>query len=347
MTELELHRGNTALVLAPAGRPDLEDWAAQMTFAGTIARGVAGTPFVPKSLRVYYRPENSNRDEIDIPGTTASVAAALLTGTEVGLEPMAALRSIDIIEGTPALRAMALRALVLRAGHDMWVEESTATRAIVKGIRSGSTHEQTSVWTWDRAKAAELTGKANWKRHPSAMLIARATAEVARLIAPDVLLGLPYAAEELADGDIVDEPETSTAPPPGRRTAQRKRRPTAQLPAASPGEDDPDLDEAVTAGAAEDDDPDDDADQVDDDAAEPADQVAEPEPVEEPIDRPDNSQLKAIQAGLVRLGVDPAQRLTIISRIVGREITSSADLYRAEALVILGEIHRREDEADR
>jgi hypothetical protein len=231
------------LVPAIGGAIDLEEWASRMTHAGSIARAIAPTPFIPRSLRVYFRPENSNRDEIDVPATTAAVAAAVLTGLEVGLSPLAALRSIDIIEGVPALRAMALRALILRAEHDMWVVESTATRAIVAGKRGGSTHEQSSTWTLDRAKVAQLTGKTNWQRHPGAMLVARATAEVARLIAPDVLLGLPYAVEELADGDIVDDAEEVAAPPARPRTAQRKAMPKPIAPAdAGVVEDDPPFD---------------------------------------------------------------------------------------------------------
>ena len=104
---------------------------------------------------------------------------------------MAALRAIDVIQGTPALRAVALRALVQRAGHQIWLVESSKTQAIVRGKRRGEgTETQESTWTIERARDLGLSGKDNWKKQPAAMLVARATAECARLIASDVLLGL-------------------------------------------------------------------------------------------------------------------------------------------------------------
>ncbi|MBK0296689.1 hypothetical protein IAE22_32635, partial [Bacillus sp. S34] len=113
--------------------------------------------------------------------------------------PLAALRAIDIIQGTPAMRAITLRALVQNAGHEIWVEESTATRAVVRGRRRGSDKVETSEWSIDRARTMQLLSKDNWKKQPTAMLLARATSEIARLIAADVLLGLPYSVEELDD----------------------------------------------------------------------------------------------------------------------------------------------------
>src|SRR3954468_12047402 len=107
--------------LAPVG---LGVWAAELNAAAQLAASLALTAFVPASLRVV----NTRTGEVDAEATTATVTAALLTGREVGLSPMAALRSIDIVQGTPALRAHALRGLVLSRGHDMWLVESTNTR---------------------------------------------------------------------------------------------------------------------------------------------------------------------------------------------------------------------------
>src|SRR5206468_8490062 len=102
-------------------------------------------------------------------------------------------------QGPPALTAHAARALVLARGHDLWVVESTSTRAIVRGKRRGSPHEQDSVWTLDRARALGLATREQWRRQPGAMLVARATAECARWIAPEALLGMPYVVEEVGD----------------------------------------------------------------------------------------------------------------------------------------------------
>lgn len=161
-------------------------WAQDARDAHLVAQSLAKTVFVPREMQ----------------GKPELVTAAILTGTEMGLQPMASLRSIDVIQGTPAMRAHALRGLVQAAGHEVWVDESTDTRAIVCGQRSGSEKVQRSVWTIDRAQKLGLTARDQWRKQPQAMLIARATAEVCRLIASDVLLGMPYAVEELDEPDV-------------------------------------------------------------------------------------------------------------------------------------------------
>ncbi len=95
---------------------------------------------------------------------------------------MASLRSINLINGTPALTALAMRGLVQSHGHDVWVEKQTDNEAVVAGKRLGSEHEQRSTWRIARAQQLGLAAKENWKKQPMAMLVARATAEVCRLV---------------------------------------------------------------------------------------------------------------------------------------------------------------------
>lgn len=176
-------------------------WARDAREAHQIALSLSKTAFVSSTLR----------------GKPDELTGAILTGQEVGLPPMAAARSIDVIQGTPAMRAVAMRALVQSRGHKIRVIEQTISRAVVQGWRVDETKEdaQKSTWTIERAARLGLTGKDNWQKQPEAMLVARATAELCRLIASDVLLGLAYAVEELQDQPDV-EPE---AP---RRTAKRR-----------------------------------------------------------------------------------------------------------------------------
>lgn len=190
----------------PATADDLHDWIYVAGKTHQIATSLAKTSFVPKTMQ----------------GRPDEITGAILAGRELGLSPMASLRSIDIIDGTPAIRAVTLRALVQAQGHEVWVEESTALKAVVHARRKGEEHVQTSVWTMERAKQAGLASKKNWQSHPAAMLVARATAEVCRLIAADVLLGMPYSSEEVRDGVVynidtgqpeqvvVDKPKTPT-----------------------------------------------------------------------------------------------------------------------------------------
>lgn len=195
---------------------DLIEWAAAARQAHIIAQSLAETSFVPRAM--HRRPDE--------------VCGAILAGRELGMSPMAALRAIDIIDGTPAMRANAMRGLVQSYGHEVWVEESTEHRAIVCGRRRGASRIERVTWTFDQARKAGLANKRNWQSHPAAMLIARATSQVCRLIASDVLLGMPYAIEELStDDSAVISPDASGAPQTEvkrtRATARRKATPSA------------------------------------------------------------------------------------------------------------------------
>lgn len=209
MTELEVRQDATPALSAELTK--LGRWAQDAREAHAVAQSLSKTAFVSKEFQ----------------GKPELVTAAILTGQEIGLEPMASLRSIDIIQGTPAMRAHALRGLVQSRGHEVWVHESTETRAVVKGQRFGSDKEQTSVWTIDRAQKLGLTSREQWRKQPQAMLIARATAEVCRLVASDVLLGMPYAVEEL---DI--EEDVKPARKAKRKPVERYEAPALE-PAAS------------------------------------------------------------------------------------------------------------------
>ena len=168
------------------GSEDLLRFSRDLSIAYSFCTSLVQTQFVPGQYQ-------------NNPG---NAAAAVMTARGVGItDPLAALRSIDIIQGTPAFRANTLRALVQREGHEIWVEEASSQRAVVKGKRRGSDRVEVSMWDMDRARQMKLAGKDNWQKQPQAMLVARATSEVARLIAADVILGL-YAVEELADGVV-------------------------------------------------------------------------------------------------------------------------------------------------
>jgi hypothetical protein len=178
---------------------ELMQWVQDARQAALVAQSLAKTSFVPASLR----------------GKPEDITAAILAGQELGLKPMATLKSIDVIQGTPALRAHAMRAIVQSHGHDIELVESTPELCRMRGRRKGSDNWQPVTWNLERAALMQLTGKAEWKKQPQTMLIARATGELCRLIASDVLHGMPYAAEELAGiahAEVVpDKPALSVA----------------------------------------------------------------------------------------------------------------------------------------
>lgn len=309
----------------------LQTWRAEAEAAAYIAGQLAATSFVPESLRVYTDPRE--RTGLLVEKTAAQVAAALLTGQELGLSPMAALRSIDVINGTPALRAVAMRALVLAAGHELWLVESTNTRCVYRGRRSGSDKIQETVWDMDRARALNLAGKPNWRAQPKAMLIARSSSECGRLVAPEALLGLPYSAEELDDGtDTLAGPDS----PPESPTEPRRRRARRAVTANPPPPPEPEPAPRRTADAEP-------PPPLDDD---------EPPIDEEAMPMVSPGQRTAIHAAMNGLGIrDRRDRLAMLSGVTGENVASTLDLSARQAsqvLDYLGELRRqREEEPER
>lgn len=186
MTELDIRQPDQAPAVVteqPANRPvgaSLEKWAREASAISGIAAAIANT-----SLAGAYR---GKRDEI---------VAVILAGHELGIQPMTSLKSIDVIQGQPALRAHAMRGILQAQGHEIELKESDDTHCVMRGRRKGAEEWQTVVWDIPRVTRMGLLGKDQWKKQPKTMLIARATGEICRLVASDALHGMPYAAEEL------------------------------------------------------------------------------------------------------------------------------------------------------
>lgn len=222
-------------VRQPERRSALVQWAHEADQAHRIAQSLARTSFVPSTMR----------------GKPDDITAAILAGQELGLQPMAALRSMDIIQGTPALRAHAMRGLVQSHGHEVVLVESTPEHCTMRGRRKGSDNWQEVEWGLPRAERLGLTGKSEWKKQSQTMLVARATGEICRLIAADVLFAMPYASEEL---DETAMPTGPTGGPAGPRVTAAEilsEDPPAQPPADPPSEPEGDPDTGAGQGAGE------------------------------------------------------------------------------------------------
>ena len=196
--------------------PDTDSWIDVMRPVLALAERIYDTEFVPKGLR----------------GSMPATAAAMLYGREVGLPPMTALTQTHVIEGKPAMSAEAMRALVLAAGHDLEVIDTTGAICTMRARRRGGERWTELTWTIDMARAAGVAGKNVWKAYPRQMLQARCTTELVRLVFPDVIHGF-RAIEELDDGGAE---ETDALPAPqGRTKVQRSAaRKAISAPPAQP-----------------------------------------------------------------------------------------------------------------
>lgn len=273
----------------------LAEWAESAQAASHVAAELVRTSFVPETFR----------------GKPHEATAAILAGMECGLSPMAALRSFDIIQGQAAPRAITLRAIVQSFGHDMILEESTASRCKMRGRRNGAGEWQSVVWTIDRARQLGLTNKANWKNQPQAMLVARATSELARLVAADAILGIGYTVEEIGDGAGAGYEfatmTTDEAPSGSKRMRRGKPAPPPDAPV-----------EAET------------------------DDVADGEVIEDLITA---AQLKKLHATFNDHGIeDRDDRLRYTVDVIGREVASSKELTKDEASRVIDALERPPDE---
>ena len=135
--------------------------------------------------------------------TPEKAIAVMMTGRELGIGPMQALRCVHIIDGKPTLAAELIAALVLRRvpGAVFEVVESTNERCVVLAGRPGRP-EHEFAFSMKDAQAAGLMSKDNWKKYPRAMLRSRAITEAARAVFPDATMGV-YDPDEL--GAVTDD----------------------------------------------------------------------------------------------------------------------------------------------
>ena len=133
-------------------------------------------------------------------GKPHAIAACVMTGLELGMAPMEALRSLHIVEGRPTMAADVMLARAIRAGIRHTWEHSDAREARLRLERPGFA-PYTQRWTLDDARAAGLVGKGNWSKYAAAMLRARCISAAMRAYCPDVLGSAVY-----VHGEIEPEP---------------------------------------------------------------------------------------------------------------------------------------------
>lgn len=147
-------------------------------------------------------------------GNPANVLVAVQYGASLGIEPMAALQNIDVIQGTPTLSAKAVAALVRAGGHKLWIQEDEANKSVTCTIERCDDKEHPFTATRDMKWAQQmgLTGKDNYKKQPMTMLMWRAITACANKACPELFLGLggAYTADELHDMDATATPVEAT-----------------------------------------------------------------------------------------------------------------------------------------
>lgn len=278
-----------------------------------IAKALSNTSFVPAAMR----------------GKPQEITGAILFGRELDMPPMTALQTINIIQGRPTLSANAMRGLALGAGVRFRLDEATETRCVMSAIPPGSNEWTTVTWTIDQARRLDLLKKDNWKSQPGVMLIARATSQLCRLVAANILIGAPYSTEE-----IVDLPTENPAPLPTERPKVVRRRPVPEYEAPDPApvNETPDFTPSDNP--------------VKEIGYDQADDEKRTGP-EDPVERPDPLTPKTRMALLATcndLGLkDRNARLAAVSKVLGREIHSVNTITEREARDVIDILGHKDD----
>jgi len=295
-------------------------WASAADAAHQLATRLVWTSIVPDGFRADPRMTPAEQSL-----TVGNATAAILMGDEVGLSPLAALRSIYVIKGQPAMYARAMVALAQSRGHRIWTEVETADTVVVCGHRAGDPdHVERVTWTLIRARSEGLYRNTQWTQRPQAMLWARASTDVARRIAADVLLGIP----ELTADELTDDVEAERPAPPA--PVVRKTRVRTPVPAPSPpgsrGPTGAPGGEGDEPGPGEAGPPEPDA-TPDDPQAAPGTGEPAPDDEGEPVE---------MFALFNALGItDRGHRLGYTVEVIGRDINTSTDLTVQEASAVI------------
>lgn len=160
--------------------------------AHTMAQALAKSNLVPRAM--YGKPHD--------------ILLSLMWSKELGIGPAQGLGSIHVIEGRAGISAELAVALCMRSDECEFFQliESNSEKATYQTKRKGSPNSTTLTWTIEDAQRAKLVHKDNWTYYPGPMLRARCSMALARIVYPDVILGIQSIEEmEEIHPDAFDE----------------------------------------------------------------------------------------------------------------------------------------------
>lgn len=137
--------------------------------------------------------------------TKEKAAAIILTGRELGIPTMQALRMINVIQGKPSMAAELIlaRAYQIVPGFNHEILERTDKKCVIRFNATGrKAYDHT--FSWEDATKLRLTEKDNYKKQPATMLCWRCISTGLRIFDPRACNGV-YTPEELNPDLIINE----------------------------------------------------------------------------------------------------------------------------------------------
>lgn len=167
--------------------------------------------------------------------TPEAAMAVILIGRELGLPMMVALNNINVIAGKPTVPPQLMMAMIngTKELEDFKVSDDGKAASCLMKRKGRDSHTETfsmedadrflTTEGWgDNKRTINLSEKHNWKSQPRTMRKWRAIAACARVVFPDVIMGL-YIPEEMG-ADVNDDGEVELA------MAEVTEKPAAKTP---------------------------------------------------------------------------------------------------------------------
>lgn len=185
----------------------------------TFADRASKTEMVPKQYR----------------GKPDDIVVSIMQGMELGLRPLASLKSIAVINGIPSIYGDAPLALVYKSGKLEYIKETLDEDAEQGGmvatcrVKRINQPEIIQTYSVDDAKKAGLWGKSGpWQTAPKRMLKFRARSFALRDGFPDVLNGIDIYEEVIDRPAMRDVTPESDPEPETKGTAGLKNKLTGR-----------------------------------------------------------------------------------------------------------------------
>lgn len=204
---------NLALATQPAVlTPSMQEWQIMREQAGALV----ATGFLPASIK-----------------TPEQALAIMLQGRELGIPAMAALGTINVIQGKPTVSPQLMLALIERSGQLETIKIDSTDEGSTVTMKRKSRPAHAETFGKKEASDLKLIEKDNYKKQPRVMFKWRAVAACARVVFPDVVLGL-YTPDEMGantdpeTGEAINEPNpVQVFPPTKSELVEAAKKPAA------------------------------------------------------------------------------------------------------------------------
>lgn len=255
----------------------------------------------------------------------------IIAGVEFGIQPFAAMRGINIINGNAEMSANLMAAKVKKhPKYDYRVtkwDNGGCTIAFYEILKPGDPRDKwdelgESSFTQEDADRAQLSGGQNWRKFARNMFFARAMSNGVRIYTPDVFYGAPIYVEGEISGEFDQKPAAE----------QPKAQPEAVEAEIVDHDVQADPDSAVYRDIAEEQ-----AEVEEPDNQEP-DGPGEPETSDEKADEDDPELMAKVASDMMGLGL-PTRGISKLIRETTKKMTLK-NCNHGDLVKLAGEIER-------